>query len=229
MLGQLQEDFDRNLPSSNVKILAINEAGEESQNATAAALNDLPLLQDVDSNNNNVSQVWAEWDVVWRDVRIVDSNQELTEVLNLTTNDLNVSTNYDRLRGMILDAALSTRVVANAWQNPTEPLDINDDGVIAPGDVLTLVNQLNDEGPGELPAPSGSVQAYYDPSGDNFLTALDALRVIQQLNRFNVANGEPAGEPDVVEATAPATSAATDALFAYAVIEDDEDEVLAFE
>lgn len=222
----MQEDFDRNLPSSNVKILAINEAGEESQNATAAALNDLPLLQDVDSNNNNVSQVWAEWDVEWRDVRILDSNQELTDVMNLTTNDIRVSENYDRLRGMILDAALSTRVVANAWQNPTEPLDINDDGVIAPGDVLTLVNRLNDEGPGELPAPTGSVLAYYDPSGDNFLTALDALRVIQQLNRFNVASGEPAGEPEAADAAAPE---ATDALFAYAVMEDDEDEVPAFE
>ena len=55
----------------------------------------------------------------------------------------------------------------------------------APVDVLAVITHINRNGAGATD-PSVEPGGYYDVNGDGFVAAIDALRVIQHLNR--VAN-----------------------------------------
>jgi hypothetical protein len=68
------------------------------------------------------------------------------------------------------------------WQNARNHFDVNDDDAVVPLDVLIVVNKLNRDGPGELPAITEPPEYYYDVSGDNFVSPLDALQIINHLN-----------------------------------------------
>lgn len=223
-MGQLQDDLDRNLPSSEVSILAINEEGQESDNGTAAALNDLPLLQDVDADSDDDSDVWKLWwpregpylwTTAWRDLQVIDADGELQDLRNLTTFDLREQENYDSLRQTLIDIATAGNDSLSQWQNRVEPLDVNNDGFVTANDALRIINRINDEGAGELSGEVGAA-SYYDVTGDSFATSLDVLRVIRQINIFSLGQGEPDDvAPGTAPATAPATSlAAVDAFFA---------------
>lgn len=61
---------------------------------------DLPILQDTPLAN-----VWTSWGATWRDVYILDGNNRLVSVYNLTEHDLSVAENRDTLRQMLIDAA----------------------------------------------------------------------------------------------------------------------------
>jgi large repetitive protein len=57
--------------------------------------------------------------------------------------------------------------------------------VVTPLDVLVAINELNQNGPRQLPVPVQPPLApppYYDVSGDDWLTPLDALLVINYIN-----------------------------------------------
>jgi RHS repeat-associated protein len=68
------------------------------------------------------------------------------------------------------------------WQNARNHFDVNDDNAVVPLDVLIVINKLNRDGPGGLPAIAEPPEYYYDVSGDNFISPLDALRIINHLN-----------------------------------------------
>lgn len=90
------------------------------------------------------------------------------------------------------DASVEVQVEnARAFENPLNSLDVNSDGVVAPGDVLQIVNMLNSLGSGQLQTPSEIATdrsfSYVDTNGDNFMSPIDALLVINHLN-------SPAGE-----------------------------------
>ncbi len=229
----MQQDLDRNYPSSEFSILAINaiDASDARDVQSAAVINDLPLLQDTDENRNGNSDVWELWWTgegpydsreAWRDVHVVDSDGERTDVFDLTTHDLRIPNNYDELKSLMIDAATSRRVALSPWQNRVEPLDTNSDGFVAPNDVLHVINRINRSGAGELPTQL-AVSDYYDVTGDNFVTALDVLTIIRHLNRVSGA-GEPAGEPDSVPhtQTTNATTMAIDTYFAAAIAQEKE-------
>ena len=73
---------------------------------------------------------------------------------------------------------------APPFQNPIEPLDVNDDGYISPIDALLVINYLlRHPGDPTPPPPSQPPPPYYDVSGDNYITPIDALRVINELQR----------------------------------------------
>ena len=69
-------------------------------------------------------------------------------------------------------------VIANprAWQNVAEPFDSNGDNIVAPLDVLGIINQINN--PTVLDPdrrlrndrPASSLLPYYDTNGDGFCT-----------------------------------------------------------
>ena len=235
----MQEDLDANYPSSKFKIAAINEVNADgaSDVAGATVINDLAFLQDTDTNGDNNSDVWVQlWDPAdgaynlgeaWRDVHVVDPDGERTGVYPLTQFDLRAQDNYDTLKGMLVDAATSTRVAQSPWQNRVEPLDTNNDGFVVPNDALRVINRINGVGAGELPAQQSGA-SYYDVTGDNQATARDVLSIIRHLNSISSASGEPAGEP-VEAAAAPQQNSAVDAYFAYTAgsnddTGDDEDE-----
>ncbi len=100
-----------------------------------------------------------------------------------------------------LAGALSTFAL-HAWQNTSNPLDVNDDGKITPIDALLVINYLNQHGSG--PLPSTYTGPYYlDVNGDNAVTPLDALAVINYLN----ANLAPAVVGSTVVSDAAASAA----------------------
>jgi hypothetical protein len=49
--------------------------------------------------------IWSQWNAVWRDVIILDGDNQIVDVYNLTSFDLSNPTNYDTLRQLFIDAA----------------------------------------------------------------------------------------------------------------------------
>jgi len=69
-------------------------------------------------------------------------------------------------------------------QNPRNPLDVTDDGVIAADDVLTIINRIN-AGPAANSAALRSINVsapYHDTTGDGVVAADDVLKVINFIN-----------------------------------------------
>jgi hypothetical protein len=86
-----------------------------------------------------------------------------------------------------------------SWQNPDEPLDVNNDGEIAAIDALQVINDLNRHGSRTLPMPPEPPDApepFLDVDGDGVTSPLDALLIINKINQ-NLAGGE--GEYDALE------------------------------
>jgi hypothetical protein len=101
------------------------------------------------------------------------------------------------------------------WQNPSNPLDVNNSAPVNPltpvtaFDALTIINELNlraisDPTTFILPAPGGpgGPPPYYDVNADNKCTAFDALQVINYLNLNPLGGPEyvPNEEPSAGEA-----------------------------
>ena len=88
-----------------------------------------------------------------------------------------------RLRTQLFEQ-LEPRIVLNSdWQNPARPLDVNNDLLVTPLDILQVVNQLNRSGTSPLPPRTNPLDYYYDTSGDGLVSPLDILRVINGLNQ----------------------------------------------
>jgi VCBS repeat-containing protein len=112
MQGELRQLF----PTQQVDILAINEAGQQGGNDNTTA--DLPVVQDVNNDGIAGSDTWVAWDATWRDVTILDANNVVTAVYNLTTNDLSQPAKYAELRQLFANA-----LTAN--QRPSTPTGID--------------------------------------------------------------------------------------------------------
>ena len=81
-------------------IVGINEEGRESGNEGFTEGRDLPWLQDSISTD-----VWGLWEVDYRDVIVLDPDNQFFAVYNLSLNDLNVEENYRELKQLIIEAA----------------------------------------------------------------------------------------------------------------------------
>ncbi len=68
------------------------------------------------------------------------------------------------------------------WHNSLHRLDVNNDGVTSPRDLLAIINRINDQGTGDLAVPPPTtVTNFYDTTGDNQLSPRDLLNVINGL------------------------------------------------
>jgi hypothetical protein len=85
-------------------------------------------------------------------------------------------------------------IQGNPWRNPANALDVNADGFITPIDALLVINDLNRNGPRDLPnEPNPPVPPYLDVNGDTFVSPLgDVLPLINYLNTDG--SGEAEGE-----------------------------------
>lgn len=80
----------------------------------------------------------------------------------------------------------------NPYTNPSNKLDVNDDGGVSPLDPLKLVNYINPPGPGAGPLPFPppfTPPPYYDVDGDGFVGPLDVLIVINFINTQTSGGG----------------------------------------
>ena len=96
----MQNELADEEPGLGIQLLAINESGFDSGLGTKSALGDLPLLQDTDEET-----VWDDWDVTFRDVVILNSDNEQVGVFNLTTHNLSDAANYEELKALLIAAA----------------------------------------------------------------------------------------------------------------------------
>ena len=95
---------------------------------------------------------------------------------------------YDVFQQGIAEVLL-LRVEGPPWLNPVDPLDVNNDGFVAPLDALVIINEMADRvissSTGLLPSPPEPPNLpppFLDPTGDGFVSPLDALLVINFLN-----------------------------------------------
>ncbi len=99
-MDDLQKEIVEEYPDSEIQIIGINGAGHESGVETAADGRDLPLLQDREGVD-----VSSLWDVTYRDVIILDEQNEYYTTYNLTSNDLSEAEKYAALKATLLAAA----------------------------------------------------------------------------------------------------------------------------
>lgn len=94
----MASDLAQQVPG-RVRILGINAAGGESDNALMVEGRVLPWLQD----RSDVS-VWTQWHVTYRDVVILDTQGQEYARFNLTAHDLSKPENAEALRTLFLEA-----------------------------------------------------------------------------------------------------------------------------
>ena len=87
-------------PLLDITILGVNDTAFSSGNEAITEGRDLPWLQ-----NTAEADVWNAWGVTYRDVWILDGENHLVDVFNVTANPLSDPMNYDTLKQMFLDAA----------------------------------------------------------------------------------------------------------------------------
>jgi VCBS repeat-containing protein len=111
--------------------------------------------------------------------------------------------------------SLDTTVVINVldtnpFQNPRNPLDVNNDGFVSPIDALLLTNEINANGSHALTTALANVP-FPDTNGDGTISPIDVVQVINFLNNNSgLPEGEssaPAGLVRVAADVAPPTSA----------------------
>ncbi len=95
----MQADLASSVPAIDVQILGINGAGSEAGNEENCRGRSIPWLQDTVEDG-----VWGEWEIAYRDVVVLDAENRVAAVYNLTTHNLAESAKYDELRGLILAA-----------------------------------------------------------------------------------------------------------------------------
>jgi hypothetical protein len=86
--------------------------------------------------------------------------------------------------GEVEDYAVS--VQTSPWQNPANALDVNNDGMVIPQDVLIVINELTEHDfsnpvTGQLQPTPPPDNDFYDVNGDGFVSPRDALAIINFL------------------------------------------------
>ena len=84
----------------NIEVIGINKTGYDVFNPLIFSSSNLPWLQD-----NPVDEVWSHWQVTWRDVFILDSENRVYAVYNLTEHNLAIPENRQELKQLFLQAA----------------------------------------------------------------------------------------------------------------------------
>ncbi len=92
--------------------------------------------------------------------------------------------------------------------NPTNPLDVNNDGFVTPIDALLVINEINTNGSHALDTDGFHTAPFIDTDRDNVVSPHDVLLVINRLN------APPAGSPGAEgEGEDDAVASAHDSIF----------------
>jgi len=96
----MQHEVDQEDTASAIRILGVNQIGHESGNASICNGRTISWLQEVPG-----SLVWVPWSVNYRDVVILNEENEVVAVYNLTAHTLADSANFATLRALLLEIA----------------------------------------------------------------------------------------------------------------------------
>jgi hypothetical protein len=112
---------------------------------------------------------------------------------------LSASGVHDGAGNTLISGVVSGFEVIGPQQNKTNPLDVNDDGVVSPTDALVVINYLNSFGTETIPKDT-----FLDVNGDGTVSPIDALTIINYLDT-------PAGGTAAVASAAISTAISTGA------------------
>lgn len=99
----MQEELNNERPELNIKLLTINKIGgwdPETSTEKIAEAGNLAMVQDSEE-----LMIWDSWGGEWRDVAIVNRNNQLIEYYNLTLNNLGTPENFEELKQKFIAAA----------------------------------------------------------------------------------------------------------------------------
>ena len=98
----MQADLEQTHPHLDIKLFGINMIGTGSGTASFTTSHTLPMVQD-----DSTLAIWNDWGAQWRDVYVLNENNELVLVYNLTQYSLADTTNYNTLKQHLIDTALA--------------------------------------------------------------------------------------------------------------------------
>ena len=96
----MEADLAKKHPELSVALLSIDAVGRDDGLPDLAKVGDLPCLQDTAKDD-----VWGSWGAEWRDVYVLNDENEVTAVYNLTLNSLSEPANYATLEALLIAAA----------------------------------------------------------------------------------------------------------------------------
>ena len=96
----MQAELDTTATNIPVRILGVNATGQESGNSAIVVGNSIPWLQDLAAQN-----VWSDWSVTYRDVIVLDDENKVARIYNLTEHDLGNPVYYNQLKGLLVEVA----------------------------------------------------------------------------------------------------------------------------
>ena len=96
----MEADLAKKHPELGISLLAIDAVGHDGGFPDLAKVGDLPCVQDTAKDD-----VWGSWGATWRDVYVLNAENEVTAVYNLTTYSLDDPKNYATLEALLIAAA----------------------------------------------------------------------------------------------------------------------------
>ncbi|MEM8885188.1 MAG: hypothetical protein AAGD14_14060 [Planctomycetota bacterium] len=87
------------LAGTDIRILGLNSFGLDSGNAETCAGRDIPWLQE-----DGLVDAAGRWEAAYRDVVILDAENKVVAVYNLTANNLADAAKYDELKALMTGA-----------------------------------------------------------------------------------------------------------------------------
>lgn len=130
-------------------------------------------------------------------MRLAKANQGLDDAMDSDFNAKSAQASV-ALAATVDDRAVDAGLWST-WQNPRNPLDVNNDGDVTPLDALVQINYINGKQSGPLPippVPPSVPPPFLDASGNDEISPQDVLIVINFLNKTVVTGageGEAAG------------------------------------
>jgi len=94
-----------------------------------------------------------------------------------------------RFRNHVIESLEPRTMMVSDWQNPVQPLDVDNDSSISPLDVLVVINSINQGNIGPFETINVADGYYLDADGDGQLSPLDVLAIINYLNNTTQDNG----------------------------------------
>ena len=85
---------------------------------------------------------------------------------------------------------------SSQWHNASQPVDVNNDGLITPIDALLIINEINLRGARTLVGTDLTFPPFIDTNGDGMLTPTDVLQVINYLNSHTSSGRALSGEAE---------------------------------
>lgn len=82
-----------------MRFLGVNRADGADDATLATAEHSIALLQDDEEQD-----VWGSWEVEWRDLVVLDAENRVVGVMNLTEYDLGEEENVQRVRELVAEA-----------------------------------------------------------------------------------------------------------------------------